>query len=139
MPLMMLLKRLLKQSMRRSQKLRMHSRNLRMLPMMLKAKEKKPGKATVMMKKNLRILSQNAQMRSMPANLLTSLRTRQLVLTAAKIGAILLVLSGRTSRTYPKSIQLKPKSLNTFSGRAYGSTSSTVVMVNRLMLQSTSI
>ena len=139
MPLMKLLKRLLKQSMRRSQKLRMHSRNLRMLPMMLKAKEKKPGKATVMMKKNLRILSQNAQMRSMPANLLTSLRTRQLVLTAAKIGAILLALSGRTSRTYPKSIQLKPKSLKTFSGRAYGSTSSTVVMVNRLMLQSTSI
>ena len=109
-----------------------------MLPMLLKAKEKenKPRKAKVMMKKNL---SQHAQMRSMPAKLLTSLRTRQLVLTAARIGAILLALSGRTSRTYPKSVQLKPKSLKTFSGMAYGSTSSTVVMDNRLMLQSTSI
>jgi len=74
-------------------------------------KEKKPGKAAMMMKqflRNLRNPSQNAKMRSMPAKLLTSLRMRQLVLTAARIGAILLALSGRTSRTYPKSVQLKP-------------------------------
>jgi len=105
-------------------------------------KEKKPGKAAMMMKqflRNLRNPSQNAKMRSMPAKLLTSLRMRQLVLTAARIGAILLALSGRTSRTYLKSVQLKPKSLKTFSGMASGSTSSTVVMDNRLMLQSTSV
>ena len=132
--------------MRRSQRLRrnsrthlrMHSRILRMLPMLLKAKEKenKPRKAKVMMKKNL---SQHAQMRSMPAKLLTFLRTRQLVLTAARIGAILLALSGRTSRTYPKSVQFKPQSMKTYNGKAYGSTNSIVVMVNRLMLQSTSL
>jgi len=104
-------------------------------------KEKKPGKAAMMMKqflRNLRNPSQNAKMRSMPAKLLTSLRMRQLVLTAARIGAILLALSGRTSRTYPKSVQLKPQSMKNFGGKACGSTSSTVVMVNRLMLQSTS-
>ena len=135
----MLSTRLLKQSMRRSQRLRRNSRtHSRILRMLLKAKEKekKPRKAKVMMEKNL---SQYAQMRSMPAKLLTSLRTRQLVLTAARIGAILLALSGRTSRTYPKSVQLTPQSMKTYSGKAYGSTHSTVVMVNRLMLQSTSL
>ena len=80
----------------------------------LKEQEEKPGKATMLVYQflrnlmKLRNLSQNAKMRSMPAKLLTSLRMKQLVLTAARIGAILLALSGRTSRTYPKSVQLKP-------------------------------